>query len=151
MRSEVFEPPRETKISSRNWQVREIESAERKVTIDSSYREFWKLEGLKNTVVSKGCFGRKTKFFRESEDFAGNRESWKFLGKYEVVKLNFRKFWDFFANFSQIIRTIFQNFGSTFIYTRFCRNSVCESCHPREKSSFHSIASTRCWSCFRNH
>ena len=25
----------------------------------------------------KGCFRRKTKFFRESDDFAGNRESWK--------------------------------------------------------------------------
>ena len=26
----------------------------------------------------EGCFGRKAKFFRESEDFAGNRETWEF-------------------------------------------------------------------------
>ena len=26
---------------------------------------------------NKGCFGRKTNLFRESGDFAGNRETWE--------------------------------------------------------------------------
>ena len=26
---------------------------------------------------NKGCFGRKTNIFRESGDFAGNRETWE--------------------------------------------------------------------------
>ena len=28
---------------------------------------------------NKGCFGRKTNLFRESGDFAGNRETWEFF------------------------------------------------------------------------
>ena len=30
---------------------------------------------------NKGCFGRKTNLFRESEDFAGNRETWEIFGE----------------------------------------------------------------------
>ena len=33
---------------------------------------------------NKGCFGRKTNLFRESGDFAGNRESWEIFGKYKI-------------------------------------------------------------------
>ena len=34
---------------------------------------------------NKGCFERKTNLFRESGDFAGNRETWEiFFGKYEI-------------------------------------------------------------------
>ena len=40
----------------------------------------------------KGCFGRKTKFFWESEDFAG-----KFSGRNKVIKFNFRDVLDFFG------------------------------------------------------
>ena len=32
----------------------------------------------------KGCFRRKTNLFRESGDFAGNREIGKFFGKYGI-------------------------------------------------------------------
>ena len=37
---------------------------------------------------NKGCFGRKTDFFRESGDFAGNRETW------EIFSGNMRYFRD---------------------------------------------------------
>ena len=40
---------------------------------------------------NKGCFGRKTNLFRESEDFAGNRETWKI----------FREIWDIFGTLSK--------------------------------------------------
>ena len=30
-----------------------------------------------NDSSNKGCFGRKTNLFRESEDFAGNRDTWE--------------------------------------------------------------------------
>ena len=32
------------------------------------------------------CFGRKTKFFPESEDFARNRETWKISERREVTE-----------------------------------------------------------------
>ena len=40
---------------------------------------------------NKGCFGRKTNLFRESGDFAGNRETWEF----------FREIWDIFGTLSK--------------------------------------------------
>ena len=58
--------------------------------VEVVYR-WWERGGVNSR---KGCFGRKknTKFFRKSEDFAGNRETWKMSGKLEVTKL---KFWEF--------------------------------------------------------
>ena len=40
---------------------------------------------------NKGCFGRKTNLFRESGDFAGNRETWEI----------FREIWDIFGTLSK--------------------------------------------------
>ena len=37
----------------------------------------------------KGCFGRNTKFFRESEDFAGNRETCENLRETQSNKVEF--------------------------------------------------------------
>ena len=40
------------------------------------------MQAAVNTITggdssNKGCFGRKTNLFRESGDFAGNRETWE--------------------------------------------------------------------------
>ena len=41
---------------------------------------------------NKACFRRKTKFFRESGDFARNWETWEnFSGKYDIVLGHCRK------------------------------------------------------------
>ena len=40
---------------------------------------------------NKGCFGRKTNLFRESGDFAGNRETWEI----------FLEIWDIFGTLSK--------------------------------------------------
>ena len=40
-------------------------------------------------ISNKGCFGRKTNLFRESGDFAGIRETWKFSGKFEILSGHF--------------------------------------------------------------
>ena len=40
---------------------------------------------------NKRCFGRKTNIFRESGDFAGNRETWEIL----------REIWDIFGTLSK--------------------------------------------------
>ena len=42
---------------------------------------------------NKGCFGRKTNLFRESGDFAGNRETWKCFGKCEIFSGHWVKIW----------------------------------------------------------
>ena len=47
----------------------------------------------------KACFGRKTKFFRESGDFAGNRETRVYLGNMTYFRDIFGKF-DIFAEMS---------------------------------------------------
>ena len=57
--------------------------------------------GIKKNLLSptggdssnKSCFGRKTNLFRESEDFAGNRETWEFFGKYEIFSGHWAKIW----------------------------------------------------------
>ena len=55
---------------------------------------------------NKGCFGRKTNLFRESGDFAGNRETW------EIV----REIWDIFGT----LRKIWYYMLSNNIYTVTC-------------------------------
>ena len=45
------------------------------------------LDHTRGDSSNKGCFGRKTNLFRESGDFAGNRDTW------EV----FREIWDIFG------------------------------------------------------
>ena len=47
----------------------------------TSYSEGYPLRNLDKKGTggdssNKGCFGRKTNLFRESGDFAGNRETW---------------------------------------------------------------------------
>ena len=39
----------------------------------------------------KDCFGRKTKFFPESDDFAGNRETWDIFREMRNTEVKFRK------------------------------------------------------------
>ena len=56
------------------------------ITFADTFYFFW-LQVMGNYLVyvretggdssSKGCFGRKTNLFRESGDFAGNRETWE--------------------------------------------------------------------------
>lgn len=41
-----------------------------------------------------GCFGRRTKFFQKSGDFAGNRRLRNVSGKYHIVLGHSRKKWD---------------------------------------------------------
>ena len=61
---------------------------------------------------NRGCFGRKTNLFRESGDFAGNRETW------EV----FREKWDIFGILSKdlILHVIIQ-----YICTVICTLCMC--------------------------
>ena len=61
---------------------------------------------------NRGCFGRKTNLFRESGDFAGNRETW------EV----FREKWDIFGILSKdlILNVIIQ-----YICTVICTLCMC--------------------------
>ena len=46
----------------------------------------------------KGCFGRNTKFFRESEDFVENRETWEIFRETRSNRVEFsgglRFFWE---------------------------------------------------------
>ena len=56
----------------------------------------WKTTGGGSS--NKGCFGRKTNLFRESGDFAGNRETWEI----------FREIWVIFGTLSKDL--IFNNF-----------------------------------------
>lgn len=37
------------------------------------------------TTLRRSVSGEKTKYFREFGDFAGNRESWAFPWKYDIV------------------------------------------------------------------
>ena len=40
-------------------------------------RELTVVKMMGGDSSNKGCFGRKTNLFRESGDFAGNRETWE--------------------------------------------------------------------------
>ena len=64
-----------------------------------------------------GCFGKNTKFFQESEDFAGNRENWEIFLEARSHRVKFLGSLRFFGNVSQKFRMTFQMFGRTFIYT----------------------------------
>ena len=66
-----------TNISSGDWPVYEVTHA-------SSCIRKWLIYQTRGDSSNKGCFGRKTNLFRESGDFAGNRDTW------EV----FREIWD---------------------------------------------------------
>ena len=51
----------------------------------------FKNTGTGGDSSNKGCFGRKKNLFRESGDFAGNRETWEI----------FREIWDIFGTLSK--------------------------------------------------
>ena len=70
----------------------------------------------------KGCFGRNTKFFRESKDFAGNRETSEIFWETWSNKVKISGILRYFGILSQIFGTILQIFGRTFIHKWFCSN-----------------------------
>ena len=41
--------------------------------------------GTGGDTSNKCCFGAKPKLFRESGDFPGNRDTWKFSGKHAII------------------------------------------------------------------
>ena len=51
----------------------------------------YKTKRKRGDSSNKGCLGRKTNLFRESGDFAGNRETWEI----------FREIWDIFGTLSK--------------------------------------------------
>ena len=80
--------------------------------------------GIKKNLLSptggdssnKGCFGRKTNLFRESGDFAGNRETWEI----------FREIWDIFGTLSKdLILHVIKQYICTVICTLRMRWSLC--------------------------
>ena len=65
----------------------------------------------------KTCFGRNTKFVRECEDFAGNRESLEIFRETRKNKVKMSGILRYF--FYQKFGTIFPIFGSTFTFLLF--------------------------------
>ena len=59
----------------------------------------------------KGFFRRNTKFFWESEDFAGNWETWEIFWETQSNKVKISRILRYFGNFSQKFGTIPQIFG----------------------------------------
>ena len=77
----------------------------------------------------KGCLGRKTKFFQESKDFAGNRETGNV---WEDMKLKFQEIWEFLRISNQNLKwysTIFRRLFFTHGSADHCSSSSCYSCH----------------------
>ena len=65
---------------------------------------------------NKGCFGRKTNLFRESGDFAGNRETWEI----------FREIWDIFGTLSKdLILHVIKQYICTVICTMCMHCILC--------------------------
>ena len=65
---------------------------------------------------NKGCFGRKTNLFRESEDFAGNRETWQV----------FWEIWDIFRTMSKdLILHVIKQYICTVICTMCMHCILC--------------------------
>ena len=63
-----------------------------------------------------GCFGRKTNLFRESEDFARNRETWQV----------FREIWDIFGTMSKdLILHVIKQYICTVICTMCMHCILC--------------------------
>ena len=51
----------------------------------------------------KGCFGRKTKFFPESQNFARNQETWEIFRETRSKEVKISENFGFFGNVSQNI------------------------------------------------
>ena len=65
---------------------------------------------------NKGCFGRKTNLCRESEDFAGNRETWQVS----------REIWDIFRTMSKdLILHVIKQYICTVICTMCMHCILC--------------------------
>ena len=72
---------------------------------------------------NKACFGRKTKFFRESGDFAGNRET-IFPGNITYFR-TFSGSLTFLRECHQKNREDISIFREDLSYTQCCSNNVC--------------------------
>ena len=72
---------------------------------------------LQHDNSNKVCFGRKTKFFRESEDFPGNQETWEIFRETWGNKVKISGSFRFFVNVSHIVGTMLHIFGKTFYGT----------------------------------
>ena len=79
----------------------------------------------------KGCFGRKTKFFRESEDFSGNRETLEIFPETRSNEVKISGSLRFFGNVSQKFGTVFQIFGMTFSTHGSAQTALVRAVTPR--------------------
>ena len=82
--------------------------------------QIWRNTGSDNSI--KICFGRKTKLFRESGDFAGNQETRQFLWEIRH-RSGIRLFYK--------IRRIFQISGRTQSYAQFAQTTFVRVVSPR--------------------
>ena len=94
---------------------------ERAPTLAPGCHSFWKWAIHAFSYVSssytggvnskKVCFGRKTKFLQESEDFGGNRETWKIFRETQTKEVKISGISRFWGEFLPNIRDDIPDFG----------------------------------------
>ena len=83
--------------------------------IETIYAYWMEITGADSSDKG-GCFGRKTNLFRESEDFARNRETWQV----------FREIWDIFGTMSKdLILHVIKQYICTVICNMCIRCILC--------------------------